>query len=309
MESVTNFHPIKAARLVAGLLVCSKYHANTLRIEKLIHAILANASGSQRPSPGKISSWLNKSSSISSSRFMEDPVEDVFITHIMTDQGDFRIYGGVWEANDFYLQKVLDTTRSLPSHFDLSSLFRPIYALLNISEKVAARNKEQLYQIADIQDKVDIQVPGNEVLKSLAKSLSFTEADIKEMGYDLEDLKPFIFDTAFGSNLNNQQLGNTDLERRPLVCGQNGVILILPTAVSVAIRRFIFEWLSNNGLIRGFEKDFVGECINFLQETPILGKPIPSHVPLIPKKVSEAYFIEVRIEIDKGRYLVSPEKL
>ena len=303
MESIANFHPIKAARLVAGLLVCSKYHANTLRIEKLIHAILANASGSQRPSPGKISSWLNKSSSISSSRFMEDPVEDVFITHIMTDQGDFRIYEGTWEANDFHLQKVLDTIKSIPPHFDLPSLFRPIYSLLNISEKVAARNKEQLYQIADSRDKIDIQVPGNEVLKSLAKSLSFTEADIKEMGYDLEDLKPFIFDPAFWSSLNNQRLGNTDLERRPLVYGQNRVILILPTAVSVAIRRFIFEWLSNNGLIRGFEKNFVGECINFLQETPILGKPTPSHVPLVPKKVSEAYFIEVCTKIDKGRYL------
>ena len=111
---------------------------------------------------------------------MEDPVEDVFITHIMTDQGDFRIYEGTWEANDFHLQKVLDTIKSIPPHFDLPSLFRPIYSLLNISEKVAARNKEQLYQIADSRDKIDIQVPGNEVLKSLAKSLSFTEADIKE---------------------------------------------------------------------------------------------------------------------------------
>lgn len=302
-NELTRFNPIKSANLVAGLLVHPKFHANTFRIEGLIHYILANCAGKQRPSPKKIRSWLNDFPPVSGAAFMEDPVEDVFVTNIMTDKGDFRIYEGIWEANDFCLQKVLDTIRPIPPSFDLDSLFNPIHALLSLSEKVAERNRASLYQIADSQDKIDISVPGNETLKRLARSLSFTEMDIKKLGYELNDLEPFIFIPEFRDNLKNQQFGNTDLERHPLVFDGNKIILILPTAVSVAIRRFVFEWLHQNGLVDAFEKHFVGEYIDFLQETPILGKPIPPYVPLHPKKVSEAYFIEVYAEIDKGRYL------
>ena len=303
MDDIKKFDPIKSASLVAGLLVNPRFHANTIRIEALVHYILANCSGKRRPPTKQIRSWLNDFPPISGAAHMEDPVEDVFVTNIMTDKGDFRIYEGIWEANDFYLQKVLDTIRPIPPSFDIDSLFKPIYALLNLSEEVANRNRASLYQIADSQDKLAINVPRNEILNRHAKSLSFTEAHIQKLGYKLDDFGPFIFDPRAKDELNNQQFGNTDLERRPLVYDGNRLILILPTAVSVAIRRFIFEWLAQNGLVESFEKSFVDEYIEFLQETPILGKPVPPQVPLHPQKVSKAYFIEVYAEIEKGRYL------
>ncbi len=302
-NEISKFHPIKSANLVASLLVSPKFHANTVRIEALIHYILANCGGVQEPSSKIIQSWLNDFSPVSNISYMEDPVEDVFVTKVLTQHGDFRIYEGIWEANDFFLQKVLDTIKSIPSSFDASSLFKPIRALLSLSEEVANRNKANLYQIADSEDKSEVNVFSNDALNRLAKTLSFTEIHIKKLGYELDDLKPFIFDPSFRDSLNHQKFGNTNLERCPLVHDGNRVILILPTAVSIAIRRFVFDWVTQQGLAESFERNFVEQYIEFLQETPILGKPIPPNVPLIPKKVSEAYFIEAGAEIEKGRYL------
>lgn len=302
-QQLKHFHPIKSANLVAGLLIDPTFHANTIRIESLVHYILANCGGKQRPSSKKVKAWLNDFPPISDAAYMEDPVEDVFVTKVLTDRGDFRIYEGMWEANDFCLQKVVDTIKPIPESFDLNSLFRPIQALSSLSEEVAKRNKADLYQIAGSKDKTDIHVPSNEVLKRLAKSLCFTEMHIQKLGCELDDFGPFIFNPTFRDNLNHQKFGNTDLERNPLLYNGKKIILVLPTAVSIAIRRFVFEWLYQNGLVESFEKNFVGEYIKLLRETPILGRPLPSDLPIHPQRVSEAYFFEAMAEIERGRYL------
>ncbi len=67
------------------------------------------------------------------------------------------------------------------------------------------------------------------------------------MGFSTEDLTAFVFDSNYRENLRNQQFGNTDLERSPLLVDDNKIILVLPTAISVAIRRYIFEWLHRWG--------------------------------------------------------------
>jgi hypothetical protein len=302
-QQLKYFHPIKAANLVAGLLLDPRFHANTFRIEALVHYILTNCSGTQRPSSKKVQAWLNDFPQISNAAYIEDPVEDVFVSKVLTDRGDFRIYQGIWEANDFCLQKVLDTIKPIPASFDLNSLFRPLQALLSLSEEVAKRNNADLYQIAESKDKTDIRVPSNEVLKRSAKSLCFTEMHIQNLGYELDDLGPFIFNPISRGKLTHKKFGNTDLERHPLLYDGNKIILALPTAVSIAIRRFVFEWLYKNGLVESFEKNFVGEYIELLQETPILGRPLPSGLPIHPQKVSEAYFFEAMAEIERGRYL------
>ena len=302
-QQLKYFHPIKSANLVAGLIIDPRFHANTIRLEALLHYILANCVGKQRPSSKEIQAWLNDFPPISDTAFMEDPMEDVFVTKVLTDHGDFRIYEGVWEANDFCLQRVLDTIKSIPSSFNLDSLFRPVQALLSVSEEVAKRNNATLYQIADSKDKINIHVPSNEVLKRSAKSLCFTEMHIKNLGYKFDDLGPFIFNPTLRDSLNRQKFGNTDLERKPLLYDGNKIILILPTAVSIAIRRFVFEWLYQNGLVESFEKNFVSEYIKLLRETPILGRPLPAGLPINLLRVSEANFFEAVAEIERGRYL------
>jgi len=171
---------IKSASLVSGLLLIPRFHANTFRIELLIHYLLSHSEGKLQPSSERIQRWLNDFSPISSGLYMEDPVEDVFVAAVMTQWGDFRIYSGLWEGNDFFLQKVLDTIQSIPPDMGSDLLFKPIHALLSLSEEVARRNSASLYQIAESHDKEVINVPNIETLRRLEETLSFRRTILKE---------------------------------------------------------------------------------------------------------------------------------
>ncbi len=135
-REIREANPIKSASLVSGLLLAPRFHANTFRIELLIHYLLSHSDGKLQPSSKRIQRWLNDFNPISAASYMDDPVEDVFVAGVMTQWGDFRIYNGLWEGNDFFLQKVLDTIQSIPPNMGSGSLFKPIHALLSISEEV-----------------------------------------------------------------------------------------------------------------------------------------------------------------------------
>jgi hypothetical protein len=78
------FHPAKSAALVAGLLVYPPLHANTLRLEMLVHMILAFAGGTKKPKHRHIKSWLNAGLGSSKLVYLEDPIEDVFLSNVTT---------------------------------------------------------------------------------------------------------------------------------------------------------------------------------------------------------------------------------
>ena len=70
---------------------------------------------------------------------LEDPVEDVFVTNVETPEGNRRIFEGTWESNDYFLQVVLDTLMGSKAPEECRSLLRPAFALLRLSDCVAAR--------------------------------------------------------------------------------------------------------------------------------------------------------------------------
>jgi hypothetical protein len=54
-------------------------------------------------------------------------------------------------------------------------------------------------------------------------------------------LGPFKFEPEMIPALANETIGHTTLERHPIVFTEHGILLVLPTAVSAAIRRFMIE--------------------------------------------------------------------
>lgn len=303
LQDIQEADPIRSSTLVAGMLIDPLYHANTIRLELLIHYLLSHSDGKLLPSSEVIQHWLNNSDPIGSAFYIEDPVEDVFVANVMTQWGDFRIYNGVWEGNDFYLQKVLDTIQSIPTHMGSESLLKPIHAILCLSEEVARRRQAELYQIAESHDKEQILVPSIDTLEYLVSTLTFSRSEIEDLRFSIDDLTPFIFDSELRKKLKDQEPGNTDLERFPILVDADAIILILPTAISISIRRYTFGWLHKMGLVDSFEENYVRQYIRFLQETPILGEPVPTSVPLSPYKIAESYFIDVMRQVDTGRYI------
>jgi hypothetical protein len=124
----------------AGLLTVPAFHANTIRIEMMVHLAVANCSGSRKPKFSDISRWLNRNLGNSAVATAEDPPEDVFVSNICSRVGNFSLFEGTWESSDFHLQQMLDTAEALSLAIEpIASALHNVYALLRLGNAVAVR--------------------------------------------------------------------------------------------------------------------------------------------------------------------------
>ena len=126
--------------MISGLLTEPSLHANTIRIELLIHLIIAYGSGIQSQiSPDQI---MAQSETLVYDIFQNGgPVEDVFISNVMAKYGNTRIFEGIWESSDFYLQRIYNIIQTLPDKLNTRILISEVHALLRLSEEIASRRR------------------------------------------------------------------------------------------------------------------------------------------------------------------------
>jgi hypothetical protein len=297
------FHPFRSAELVAGLLTQPSLQANTLRIELLIHLLVAFAAGHRKPNRQKIDNWLNTELESTVFAMMEDPPEDVFVSNVTTADGNFRIFEGLWESSDFYLQRVLNVIERLPGEENSRQLKREILAILKLSEEMAARRRLARFSPGDGYDKQEIHIPSLQHIKSLRSAITFSPADLKRLSIVPADLEPFIFPSQLRMQLGDQVLGDSELERRPIIHDNAKWFVLLPTAISIAVRQHVLSWMYHQGYQDSFDRFYVAEYHDFLATTPIFGGRIPREMALPSKRVTDSTILEIFREVDTGRYL------
>ena len=289
--------------MISGLLTEPSLHANTIRIELLIHLIIAYGSGIQKVKFRQIKSWLNQKLGSTMFSKMEDPVEDVFISNVMTKYGNARIFEGIWESSDFYLQRIYNIIQTLPDKLNTRILISEVHALLRLSEEIASRRRLDRFIMGGGKEEGSLKIPSWEILKSLSRTITFTLNDLKQLGISPTELTPFIFNMNFRNQLGNQVIGNSALERYPIVHHAGRWLVLLPTAISTAVRRHVLEWMSRQGNNESFDQHIVMEYQDFLSKMSLLGSPIIKRKILQPEKVASKMLLEVVKLVDEGRYL------
>ncbi len=230
---------------LAGLLTLPKFHANTLRLEVLTHLAVAYCTGKEAPRRAQIGRWLNQS--LASLSFLEDPVEDVFVTNVTSGLGNHRLFEGLWESADFWTQNILDVLSRIPREADGDRLRWHVGALLKLSEEVAARSKIDRWTPGGGNPRGYFEIPKRAQLERLSRRVLFEPLDLKRLAIQPEALEPFFLPNK-RSETRFDEIGRTALERRPLLLVGDRVLLALPTAVSTAIRRFLVEECRPNPL-------------------------------------------------------------
>lgn len=302
-SQIERYHPVKSASIVAGLLTEPSFHANALRIELLIHLLLAFAEGTKKPSTGDLDLWLNSDLGSTSFVSMEDPVEDVFITNVITKDGNIRIFEGVWESSDFYLQRVLNVVETLPEKQDTNQLKHQVRALLLLSEQIAGRLQLERFGQGGGKDKGIIHIPSSLRLKLLHQAIIFSHSELRNFDINPNELTPFIFQPHHRYQLREQIFGDNELIRRPIVQDADTYFVLLPSAISVAIRQHILEWVKSNGYQDSFNKHLIAEYQDFFHETPLLGSPLPQGMNMSAKRIAGKSLLDITRNVDQGRYL------
>lgn len=274
---------------LAGLLTSPNLQANTVRLEVLVHLAVASCAGNIKPGYVELGRWLNQYLGQTQIARWEDPIEDVFVTNVNTPEGNRRVFEGIWESNDYFLQLVLDTLMSRRAPQECHDLLKPAYALLQLSDNVAKRLGLQRWHIEPSSAKGIVHVAPATHLEDRARAVTFTNDDLRELGVTREVLSPFIFREDDKVTLKVESTGHTLLELRPLIDFGDAIVLALPHAVSPAIRRFVLSELRNTGYLRAFgdalaarqarqvEKDGLWELQN---DAESVSPPLPAEGPI-----------------------------
>lgn len=303
IRKIRQFDPIETAGLVAGLLTEPTCAANTFRLEFFVHIALIYAKGKNKPDVARLSRWLNKDLGATHVASLEDPMEDVFISNITHKTGNYRIFEGIWESNDFFLQRILNVIDTLPESANTIQLQREVRALLTLSEEIAKRRSLPRYCSGSGIDKGPISLPAERKLYLMFRALTFSNADLEKLGVLRQDLSPFFLTKQHRNLMLSQTNDCSCLNYHPLVEDSLQIYVMLPAALSIAIRVHVLNWMHSHGYTDSFNRYFVAEYSEIIKATPILGKTINNLMPLPASFSKEWGVFEIIIGVDRGCFL------
>ncbi len=228
------------AQSLASLLIRPENHTATARIEALIHLAAFACRGEKGPTPTQVSEWLNVMVYKDPITELEGPVEDVFVSNVATWFGNVRLFEGRWQNNGDYMQACILAMYRVAEHSWAAEAFRCIMALFRVSEAVAERAKVDRYLRTESSPRAKIALNFSNATETTGY-VSFSREELIAIGVDPVDLDPFVFQEEHADLLVEQSIGHTALERRPLVRLGGRTIVVLPTAIGAAIRRFVIE--------------------------------------------------------------------
>jgi hypothetical protein len=300
LASIETLDPVRLAASIGSLLAAPELQANCIRLETLVHLVLLFARGRRKPTD-KIVSRLFREFGKGWAGRLEDPSEDVFVTLIATARGNFRMLEGVWESAGFFTQRVVNVVEALPNAPQFNRMRQSIYALLRLSDAVCERAGLTRYQLGSATPHPTIPPRLLVDLRSAYRLLRFSPADLAELGINPDDLEPFGFVAAGRDRLLDDQVGNSSLERSPIIYYGDAFYLVLPSATSAAIRRYVIEAMTSLNIKEAFVSQLGLEYSKLMSSTPLLGGKPGAQVEF--RRTSDGLLAGVTRAIDRGRYL------
>ena len=300
MRELEHYNPLSIATAFAGLLTKPDLQSNCLRLEVLAHLGVSQGGGDEPLPPDVAAKWF-KELGTGPCGEIEGPAESVFVSLIETPRGNFRVLEGLWEKNAFYLQRLLNVLEYMGDDEFFSRLLDEAHALLALSERVCDRAGLTRHRLGNQEPQEEIALPIVSTLPELQKVVTFGPEDLASAAIKLDDLAPFVFDPDERGNLIDEALLNSSLERFPIGLDHHVVHLLLPTAVSAAIRRYVIEQVRAAGMIDALARDLAAEfALEVSSSTLFLGN-VRNRLGFV--RHAEGLFAGMMYEVDRGRYL------
>ena len=176
-----------------------------------------------------------------------------------------------------------------------------IYALLSLSDLACERAELSRYQSGG-------ETPAKAIPRTLLMDVDglgsrvwFTEIDLKSAGIDVDHLANFFFNFEERRGLLAQSIGHTFLERYPVARRKHEFFLVLPTAISLAIRRFVVEMMDRSGLRPAMLAALARDYSDLFRDVNLLGGPRGADLEF--RMTENGYFAGVTSKVDRGRLL------
>ncbi len=293
---------IHTAAVFAGLTTCPELQSNLYRLEALVHGFLTLSSGKNKPTVNEIveAFYYLKDTPVG---IAEDPAEDVFISLVSNKHGNFRTFEGLWESSAFFLQRFLDVVDSMPDKTWFMQLKRKVFALLKLSDALVSRCNLEKYSIGSQNPLNNIPTHLLENISSLSNRIKFNVNDLINLGIEQRDLAPFILDSSNWDRLVQERPCATLLEKHPIVVSDSHWYVMLPSAISAAIRIFTIEEVAKVNMIPQLERQLANSYSKHFQSISLLGNLSSPPLYFERSKKSNIFISSPIVHIDEGRLL------
>lgn len=241
------------AAVAGGLLTYPDNQPATFRLEALVSLAAVHAKGVDRPSSADFARWLNGSLLSDPIGQLESPVEDVFVSNVPSWNGNARLFDGLWGDNDGGVAALVWSTMRLQADLWAAKALDECMALLDLSEAIAERCAVERYTMSEGQPKSAIDVSPDRLDEARAR-VTFHVSELLQMRLEARRIAPFGMTAENQRALAGQAIGNTGLERRPLIRDGLELIVAMPTALGAAIRRHVLEAASAAGAVSEVER-------------------------------------------------------
>lgn len=292
--------PVAAAATFGGLLTVPALQANGVRVEALVHLSVALGRGGRKPDE-KLAADAFRCLGAGICGRMEDPAEDVLVSVVRSPWGNFRLLEGLWEGGAFYLQRFVDVVADMPDERGFGAIRASVLALLRLSDALCGRARLERFELGA---EMPVDTLPRRTLSALLlrrRHLRFTVADLDALGVDATDLRPFVLNSAAADALRDEAIGASSLERFPLLRDGDTFHLVLPTAVTSAIRYHVVAALEGVGLREPLTKALALSYAELFSDTALLGGARAPVLTFHPGP--NGAFAEAVMQIDIGRYV------
>ena len=305
-KTLGNYRLAPTLAQLGGLLTAPSLQRHILRLELLIHLAVLHCSGLRDPSQREATAWLTDYLGLTPLALLEDPPEDVFVSNVRTDDGNRRIFEGLWDANDYFAQQLVDVLSHDRTPRQCRDLIPPITALLTLSDSVANRLTLSRWHSGSSPSS-SFRLPSSAQYRQHTDAVTFRDNDqLAALGLARRFLQPFVLREGDRQSMASETLHFSSLERRPLVSIDGNLILALPTAPSVAIRRFALTEMKHNDHLDAFAKTlaaYQAHEIESLLKQELANGAQPIALPSVPLPKDLPRLSPWLIEYDTDKYL------
>lgn len=292
---------LKKFNLIAvfgGLTTVPELQANQFTLEYIIHEVITMAGGHKPVRTEHIIQIFQEYDSIVGHYC--DPAEGLFVSTVEFQERNYTLFEGLWEGNAFYLQRFLDIIDSMPNTGNYLIIKQSVYALLKLSDEVVKRSNLSRNVIGSEPPADYLSKSTVKCLKNIKERVIFTKKDFDDLGITIKEIIPFIMKNDTLAEITTEDIGNSELEKKPILSNGGEFALVLPSAISPAIRRFIIDYCIFTGSVNTLQLGLINSYYNYLTSEYIF-----RNLPIFPLDSFEkaSTLFGAATEILPGRYL------
>lgn len=291
-EVISNYNPIEVSSVFSALLLNPKYQPHTLTLETAIHTCLTFCKGDKEASSELIQQIYDDIHAGISA--YEDPIENIFISKLWFNDKSYKVLEGLWEGGVHSTQVTLQVVELLPNEDIFIELKEKVELILKVSDLIIEQNYPECDKLGSREflpslDKVDLQD-----IDELLNKVKTTNKNFSSL--PSIDKKTFYL-------LSDEELGNSILEQAPFYHEDNKIILLLPTAITVCLRRTILKFFISYEKKDLFLKYYGDILSKQFYETKIFGNLYRLPVKFYTKEgISTFKFAENIVEFDTNYF-------